>query len=82
MKTILYGWNIMRGLRLVMGVIAIVQAIAEKEWILGLAGGFLLFMALANVGCCGRNGCAIQSPIPDKRQDASGQRTCRDQSHE
>lgn len=60
MKTILYGLNIMRGLRLVMGLLAIGQAFATKEWILGLAGGFLLFMALANIGCCGANGCTIQ----------------------
>jgi len=63
MKTIWYGWNFMRGLRLVMGLAAVGQAIATKEWIVGLAGGFLVFMALANIGCCGANGCAV----PDSR---------------
>ncbi|WP_431215993.1 hypothetical protein ACQ86N_15890 [Puia sp. P3] len=43
MKKIITGWNLMRVLRLVMGVMAIGQAIANKEWILGLAGGFLLY---------------------------------------
>lgn len=50
----------MRGLRLLMGLVAMGQAIATRDWIMGLAGGFLLFMALANVGCCGVNGCTIQ----------------------
>jgi hypothetical protein len=63
MKTRLYGWNIMRGLRLVMGLVAMGQAITTRDWIMGLAGGFLLFMALANAGCCGVNGCAIQPRI-------------------
>jgi hypothetical protein len=67
MNAILYGWNIMRGVRLVMGVIAIVQAIATKEWILGLAAGSLWFMSLANIGCCGPNGCAIQPPSKSSR---------------
>ena len=62
MKPIFTGWNIMRALRLVMGIVAIGQAIAAKEWILGLAGGFLLYMALANIGCCGVNGCAVPPP--------------------
>ena len=62
MKTILYRWNLMRGLRLVMSLIAIAQAIVTKDWIMGLAGGFLLFMAIANVGCCGVNGCTIRPP--------------------
>jgi hypothetical protein len=67
MKKILTGWNIVRVLRLVMGIIAIGQAIATKEWILGLAGGFLLYMALANIGCCGVNGCSIQPPNVDRK---------------
>jgi hypothetical protein len=59
MKTIIYGWNLMRALRLVFGLVAIGQAIMTRDWILGLAGGFLLFMALANIGCCGAGGCKL-----------------------
>lgn len=58
----------MRVLRLVMGIIAIWQAIVSKEWILGLAGGFLLYMALANIGCCGAGGCSIQPPKAERKR--------------
>lgn len=33
MKHLLYGWNVMRVLRLVMGGIAIWQSIALREWL-------------------------------------------------
>ncbi len=68
MKTILYGWNMMRVLRIVMGSIALWQGIVTKESILGVAGVFLLFMGLANIGCCGSNGCSI----PSRHKKGSG----------
>lgn len=30
----------MRGLRLVMGLVAIEQAVTHKDWVMGLAGGW------------------------------------------
>ena len=59
MKAILNNWSVMRGLRLVIGVIALVQSIIQKEITLGVIAGFLLVTAIANVGCCGSNGCAV-----------------------
>ncbi len=59
MKTVLRNWNIMRGLRLALGIFAIVQAFTQKDTVLGIIGGFLLFTALANIGCCGSNGCVV-----------------------
>lgn len=50
----------MRTLRLVVGVIAIGQAISTREWLPAIAGVFLLYTAIANVGCCcGGSGCAV-----------------------
>ena len=49
----------MRGLRLMIGVIALVQSIIQKDITLGIIAGFLLLTAIANVGCCGSNGCAV-----------------------
>ncbi len=49
----------MRGLRLVIAIIALVQAIIQKDVALGILAGFLLVTAAANVGCCGRHGCAV-----------------------
>ena len=58
MTRILHGWYFMRVLRLAVGIIIIWQAIATREWAPGLVGGFLVLLALANIGCCGPAGCS------------------------
>jgi hypothetical protein len=58
-KTLLTGWNFMRGLRLVLGVIFLMQAIELRDIITGLIATFFLFQAITNTGCCGSNGCAV-----------------------
>lgn len=58
-KSILNNWSVMRGLRLVMGLIALVQAVIQKDLTLGVIAGFLLLTAVANIGCCGSRGCAV-----------------------
>ena len=58
-KTLLNNWSIMRGLSLVIGLIALVQSVLQKDITLGIIAGFLLLTAIANVGCCGSNGCAV-----------------------
>lgn len=60
MRTITTNWSIMRGGRLVIGVIALVQSIIQQDVIVGIVAGFLLFTAIANVGCCGSTGCAVK----------------------
>jgi len=42
----------MRFLRLATGIVAIWQGISEKDWPVGLAGTFLILLAIVNVGCC------------------------------
>ena len=59
MKTILNNWSVMRGLRLVLGIVALVQAFIQKDITVGLLAVFLLVTAIANIGCCGSNGCAV-----------------------
>ena len=59
MKAKLNNWSVMRGLRLVIGIIALVQSIIQKDITLDVIAGFLLLTAIANVGCCGSNGCAV-----------------------
>lgn len=58
MKQVLSGWSLMRGLRLGMGVYALVQSAIDHEPLLAFAGVLLTAMAVFNVGCCGVNGCA------------------------
>lgn len=58
-KAILNNWSLMRGLRLVIGAIALVQSFIQRDITLGIIAGFLLLTAITNVGCCGNNGCAV-----------------------
>ena len=58
MKNYFKSWDFMRLLRLVIGVIALVQSIYTKDFILGIAAFIIGGMALFNVGCCGANGCS------------------------
>ena len=58
MKSILNNWSVMRVLRVVIGIVAIVNSIIQKDIPLGIIGGFLLLTAIADIGCCG-DGCAV-----------------------
>ena len=69
MKAILSGWNIMRMIRLVLGIAILVQGIVAKDAVTLVLGLILGGMAVANVGCCGTNGCAIKSPDIKKHND-------------
>ena len=53
LRGILRGWDAMRIFRMTMGIIAVGQAIYIGEFLIGVAGAFLIFMAVANIGCCG-----------------------------
>ena len=61
MKKIINGWNVMRVIRLALGIAALVQGFLQKENLLVVAGIWTLFSALLNVGCCGSGGCTIQT---------------------
>ncbi len=54
---LLNNWSFMRALRLVLGAIAITQAIMTFEILIGLAGIILLSQAVFNLGCCGTASC-------------------------
>lgn len=58
MNAILNNWSVIRGLRLIIGIIALVQSVIQKDITLGILAGFLLLTAIANIGCCGGNSCA------------------------
>jgi hypothetical protein len=59
MKNILSNWNFMRALRLLLGIIILVQGLQAKEWMYAFAGVLLSGMAIANIGCCGVGGCQV-----------------------
>jgi len=59
-KRITNGWNILRMLRLLIGIAAVVQGISQRENVLWIAGSFLLLSAVFDFGCCGSTGCAVR----------------------
>ena len=56
---ILTRFNLMRALRLVIGVVGAGQAYITHDWLLGIAGVFLIAMGVFNIGCCGISGCQV-----------------------
>lgn len=59
----------MRVVRLVLGVIVLVLSIFQKDITLGLLSGFLLMTAIANIGCCGSTGCAVDYKTTKKEKE-------------
>ena len=68
MRAILQGWNFIRILRLGLGIAVIIQGIVAKETTTIVFGTIFGGMALANIGCCGTNGCAVNSRPTNKTQ--------------
>ena len=66
-ETLLTDWNLMRILRLGLGIYVSVQAVETQSTISMIFAVFLLFQAFSNTGCCGSNGCAI----PIKKNNSS-----------
>ncbi len=63
-EAMLHNWSLFRGVRLILGIIIIVQAVMSKDWIFGMMGLFFTGMALFNQGCCGTGTC--YTPIKKK----------------
>lgn len=68
MRAILQGWNFMRIVRLGLGIAILIQGVVAKETMTVVLGVILGGMALANIGCCGTNGCAVNSRPANKTQ--------------
>ena len=60
-QTLKQRWDFVRILRLVIGVTVIGQAFIMQEWLLGIGGAMLTTMAVLNIGCCGSQGCAVNT---------------------
>lgn len=59
MNMITRGWNFMRTLRLILGTVIMVQGIVSRDAISIILGVVFAGMAVANIGCCGAGGCAV-----------------------
>jgi cytochrome c oxidase assembly protein Cox11 len=66
MKAIIQNWNFIRLLRLVLGVAILVQGIIIKDVSTILLGIVFAAMPVFNIGCCGTNGCAVNTKKSNK----------------
>ena len=73
MKKILQGWNFVRVLRLVFGIIILVQGIVQGDYFFALIGLIFAGLSVANIGCCGTQACAtnIQTKSTQNIKDVS-----------
>ena len=58
MRKYLKGWDLMRVIRLMKGIIILIQGINAMEWNLIFLGGLFSLLPILNIGCCGSAGCA------------------------
>lgn len=68
-KTLTTGWDLMRVLRLSMGLLAAAQAIELRDPLIGLISVFFLYQAVTNVSCCGVGGACTTSVKPEAKQN-------------
>lgn len=69
MKNYLRNWDIMRVLRLALGIFIIVQGIMANEWLLVGLGTLFSLMPLMNIGCCGVSGCSTPVRRSNKKTE-------------
>ena len=59
MKQMIFSnWNLIRVLRLAMGIAILVQGVMAKDVLFGIAGLLFTGMAVFNMGCCAAGNCA------------------------
>jgi hypothetical protein len=68
---IITGWSLMRFIRLSLALTIIIQAVISSEILFAVLGGFLLFQAAFNYGCCGSGGCDINHNTTDPKSSGA-----------
>tara|TARA_R110000868_G_scaffold36900_7_gene130536 strand:- start:461 stop:694 length:234 start_codon:yes stop_codon:yes gene_type:complete len=59
LKTLQSDWNLMRFIRLGLGLYIGIQAYQTQSILSGILASFLLDQVITNTGCCGSNGCSL-----------------------
>jgi hypothetical protein len=65
-------WDLMRVVRLAIGIWLGIEAVMQMEVFAGLASAFFLYQAVTGTGCCGVQGCYTpprRQTGPNKVQD-------------
>ena len=68
-KIKLSSLNLLRIVRFVLGVSFIGEAIASKQWLFLVLGGFFLYQAVMNVGCASCDNGVCEMPEESTLQD-------------
>ncbi|GAC1312849.1 MAG: hypothetical protein NVSMB24_35150 [Mucilaginibacter sp.] len=58
-QVILNNWTFARALRVIIGLVIIVEAIQRNDVISTIAGSVFTALGLFNISCCGSRGCAL-----------------------
>ncbi|HLP12353.1 MAG TPA: hypothetical protein VK177_10515 [Flavobacteriales bacterium] len=66
---ILSDWNMLRILRLFLGISILIQGFVAGEWLLVLGGALFSLMPLLNIGCCGQAGCNAPISKNEKKME-------------
>ncbi len=69
MKAYFKNWDLMRVLRLALGIIIIMQGVQTREWSFVVLGGLFSLMPLMNIGCCGASRCNTVAPKRNQKNE-------------
>ena len=70
MKHWLKTWDLIRLVRLALGIAIIYQGLMSQQWIFVILGGLFSLMPLLNIGCCGPEGCEMPKNSYQKNIDS------------
>jgi hypothetical protein len=66
---LLTNWNIMRVVRLLIGLYLLISAVQMHDWLVGTLSLLFVLMAVSNTGCCGAQGCSVPYKGPQNNTD-------------
>lgn len=69
LQRLLNGWNFIRVLYLIAGIMMVVQSVADRQWLLALIGLYFAVMGLFAIGCAG--GSCYAPPASKNNHDLS-----------
>jgi len=69
-QAILTNWTFSRALRLVLGIVILIQAIVAKDMAIGVAGLLFTMMPVFNIGCCGAGACntSVKNAVDSQKE--------------
>ncbi|MBK9282852.1 MAG: hypothetical protein IPM51_00870 [Sphingobacteriaceae bacterium] len=59
-------WNAWRIIRLMIGLLLVIQTLYAGDYLLSAFGAYYMFLALTNTGCCGTSTCSSNSVSDEK----------------